>query len=335
MAIERQSRVNYALSPAERLDARRALRLISDRAVTLVECVRVALAIGVGPAVRTPVDIAVETFLGAILRRGRRDGTFRFYEERLAWFIRVSAGATLDDWDRPKLKRRLEEMGRSPTTIRMTFRAIRALYRFSLQQDPPLVAANPTADLVLDLATPVRKVRFLTIDQVQAVLGIEVPLFPAVVLQLFAGVRPEEIAPRGLKPRLQWEAIDFHARTIRVDAEVAKTKVPRVIQNLPDTVWEWLAACKVERKGSVCTCTAKWLTRQMRDLTGGEWIQDGLRHTFATYMMAATSNAAQVAEWLGHEGELRTFHNHYRGLAHQSAGFEFVALRPALEDNSS
>lgn len=325
------NRSNYKLDAAARQDARVARALIGGRNVTLADCVKLALALNAGKsaAVKTPVRTAVDEFLRAILRRGRREATFSFYEQRLAWFIETSIDRTLDDWDRPQLKKALEAMPHGATTVRMTYRAVRALYNWALQQNPPLCAGNPTLGLVIELPEVARNVQFFTVAEVEHILhGMEARFLPAVALQFFAGIRPEEIAPRTNKPRLQWEHVLIEERIIRVPETVAKTGHARIVESLPPALWAWLRRVPAtERHGPICTVGADWLIHLMTKLAG-RWIQDGIRHTFATYAMALTGNAGQVMAWLGHEGEAATFHNHYRGLATKKQAGGFWKQRP-------
>lgn len=328
-------KIDFSLDQSQRADAKRALRLIAGKNLTIEECVKIALAMDRGTSVTTTVETAVEEFLKSVLRRGKREGTYRFYYERLQWFTKQHDG-TLDDWDRPTLQKALEKMPRSPTTIRMTYRAIRALFGWARRQDPMLCRGNPCTGMKLDLPDVARNVRFLTIDDVQKILvGLRPELRAAACLMFFAGIRPEEIAPRNKKPRLRWENVRASKKFVRVPGEVAKvTDVPRIIQGLPETLWNLLPRLFPEGKlpvdGDVCGFTADTLIRSMRDALGKPWIQDVTRHTFATYAMATESNAGKVSEWLGHEGELGTFHKHYKGLVEAEDAVKYWALDQSL-----
>lgn len=305
-------KIDFSLSQFQRADAKAALRLIHGKNLSLEACVKIALQMEHGETVSTRAEVAVDGFLKSVLRRGKREGTFRFYYERLKWFTGQHDG-TLDDWDRTSLKRALEQMPRAPTTVRMTFRAIRALYGWALRQNPMLARKNPCSGLQLDLPETVRDVKFLSVEETKRIISrVQPELLPSALLLLFGGLRPEEIAPRNHKPRLQWENVSHSERYIRVPGDVSKVSgATRIIQGLPECLWRMLPPIP---SGPVCPYTADWLIRGMRAALGKKWIQDVTRHTFATYAMAVESNAGKVAEWLGHEGDLGTFHKHYKGL---------------------
>lgn len=69
--------------------------------------------------------------------------------------------------------------------------------------------------------------------------------------------------------------------------------------------------------------------RLMRDRLGFEWLQNGLRHTAATYCYGLTSDIIKTAALLG-DHDIRTLDMHYRGLTSRRDAEAFYALRPAV-----
>jgi integrase len=69
--------------------------------------------------------------------------------------------------------------------------------------------------------------------------------------------------------------------------------------------------------------------RRLRDQLGFPWIQDGLRHTAATYCHALTGDIIKTAALLG-DHDIRTLDMHYRGLTSRAEAEQFYALRPAI-----
>ncbi len=66
---------------------------------------------------------------------------------------------------------------------------------------------------------------------------------------------------------------------------------------------------------------------RFRDRLGFQWIQDGLRHTAATYHHALTGDIIKTAALLG-DHDIRTLDMHYRGLTSRAEAERFFALRP-------
>ena len=159
----------------------------------------------------------------------------------------------------------------------------------------------------------------------------------ALALMLFAGLRPQELW--GIdKPALLWRHIDPVEHIIRVPAEVAKTRKPRILEGMPPTVWTWLTPGAPE--SPVSQISSQALIRAAQ-IAGGfarkkhhqrevlrPWPHDATRHTFATYALALTGDPGRVSLWLGHEGNPRMLYTHYRGLATKAEAEKYFALRP-------
>ena len=334
-------RSDFKLSPADKADARAALVLLADSGLTLTEAARRALIAGEAKGValkRVPVHEAVQLFLADRLKRKRRGSTLEYYENQLARFISAPFAERWQRVTRAELKQWLEglapDLGYNARS--MVFRCTRALYRWAAAQNPPLVASVPTEGLVIDDEGGEKAtIQFYAVEQCAALLShVSAAAYPALVVHLFAGVRPEEIAPRHPgKERLAWEHLDFDARHIRVPAEVAKTRRARLIEELPTPLWEWLAAVPVERRtGPIWESGAenwRWHMKEAhRKSVGVPWIRDGFRHTFATMMLALTKDAGRVGEWLGHEGKAGTLRNKYVGLERRANAERFLDMAP-------
>lgn len=271
----------------------------------------------------------MEEFLLSVQRRKKRPATQRFYREQLEPFSRWMKERNLADLDalsRPALKAYLEGLAVSPGSARARHRAVRALYRWSRSQEPPLCAKDPTAGLKIELPEEAHAVEIFTPEECAAMLSAAGEHAPAVALMLYAGVRPEELGGFG-KPRLQWEHVDRGARLIRVPSEVAKNGKARIIEGLPSTLWRWMPLARERRWGAALPIDWPTLRDRLKAAVG-KWKHDGLRHSFATYMLAVTQDPGKVALWLGHEGAPTLLYRHYRGLATKKQAREFLALRP-------
>jgi len=131
-------------------------------------------------------------------------------------------------------------------------------------------------------------------------------ILPAVALVLFAGVRTAEAL------RLSWEEVDFEFKRVTIPASVAKTRAMRLCP-LVENLAGWLAPA--QSRGPVFVGTAKRfhdvLTATCRR-AGVARRRNGLRHSFVSYRMALTGDAARVAMESGHS-EAMLF-AHYRAL---------------------
>ena len=325
--MHEQQRKDWALSAAQRNDARVALGLLAGSGLTLEMAARVALNGRVASA-KVTVERAVAAFLSQRTEeKVWRPSTAEWFDRRLQRFVDVFGGRLLDEMKPGDLN---EWLGRMKGGARPGyFRAVRALFSWATRQDPPLAVASPTLRMEAPKGNASEgDVEFLTVDQCEAVLRGAGPYRAAVALSLFAGLRPEEVAPRD-KPAMQWAHVNEREKLIRVPGDVSKTGTARLIEGLPPALWSWLRAVDV-KTGPISPGRSRQVAQVCKRALGLQrWPHDVLRHTFATYATAHTQDAGQVATWLGHEGNPTMLFTHYRGLATKAEAKRFFGLRPA------
>src|SRR4030095_15728136 len=94
--------------------------------------------------------------------------------------------------------------------------------------------------------------------------------------------------------RLHWGEIDRQRGFIEVKAEKAKTAKRRIIRIQPNLA-QWLAPYGAMSGAVVPTNSRKKLDAVRKAAGLKYWSKNGLRHSFASYRLAATNNAAGVA----------------------------------------
>ena len=206
---------------------------------------------------------------------------------------------------------------------RQTLRArLSTLFRFAMRRG--YRADNPCERL-----EPVRILRapptILTVEQTKKCLEwLETErsrAFGWFVLTTFAGLRPEEAE------KTSWKEIDFQEGWIRVEAQTTKVRQRRVVYPHA-TALLWLQRAK-ERNAElpIARQPRRRAIRGLRNLLGFEkWPKDVTRHSAATYWLAETGNAAQIASALGHsENVLR---KNYMALVTKNEAQEFWQLKP-------
>lgn len=323
-------RHNFALSSEEKADAREALRLLDGSGMSLPTAVKIALA-GKRSLRRDTVEDTADAFLKSRIASGCRPSTVTWYDEQLIVIAGGMGGRVMDDVTRSEFRQWLTNTERAASSRAGIARVARALWRWAIAADPPIATHDVT--LGLDFAPPGRagasSPNVLTVAQCAAILrGMQAVHVPAVALMLFAGIRPEEVAG-DRKKRLAWSCVNREERIIRVPPEISKTRAPRILEGLPDTLWRWLPAGAVE--GTVAKANRPYLVRHCLAASGLRvWPQDGLRHTFASNAIASTNNPGLVSMWLGHAGNPAMLHRHYRGLVTAADAAKFWALAPVV-----
>lgn len=124
---------------------------------------------------------------------------------------------------------------------------------------------------------------------------------PYLALAMFAGIRPEEIQ------RMDWAQINLETKTAMVEG---KTRRRRLV-SLPDAAVRILTAHPV-RSGNVAPkkMTLRRWREKAREILGGTWPQDVLRHTAASYLIALHKDAARVSLMLGNSPKILLAHYH-------------------------
>lgn len=118
---------------------------------------------------------------------------------------------------------------------------------------------------------------------------------PAVGLLLFAGIRPREVR------RLKWKDIDLEEGFITARSQCSKTGGVRHVEILP-ALRRILVECqKVEES---CICPPNWRRKwkNIREISGfkGVWVQDVLRHTYASYHAKKFRDLPRLQVNMGH-----------------------------------
>ncbi|WPJ95640.1 hypothetical protein SH580_19670 [Coraliomargarita algicola] len=330
------ARKNFNLDAAMRADAREALSILSDAGFEADAPLTAAARLAVGKAAgveRTSLEAAVGLFLKDCLRRKLRARTVDFYESKLTLFMGDSKGErALDDFTRPELRAWLLAEPGARSTVEGYLRAIRALFRWARRQEPPLCVSDPTEGLSLEMAIEEHQVGILPVESAALVMELtrDSSYGAAAALMLFAGVRPSEINSRE-KPALLWGAIDFKARTVRIDAAIAKTRRARVLEGLPANLWAWLRLYRGKAEEPVCRVQTRFLSRfvcSRKEWAGEAWPQDVCRHSFATYHISRFGSLDKTSLIMGHEGKPRLLHQKYRGLCSLGDARRFFEIMP-------
>jgi len=146
-------------------------------------------------------------------------------------------------------------------------------------------------------------------------------ILPMLVLGIFAGIRPQEIF------RLDWKAIDLERAQIEVAAERSKTRRRRIVHLAPNAV-TWL------RLGGDMP-PKNWQARlnRVRKASGVNWGHDIMRHSFASYHLAAHQSADQTALEMGNSPQI--LFAHYRELVKKEDAEEFWKIMPETIDRAT
>ena len=140
----------------------------------------------------------------------------------------------------------------------------------------------------------------LGVDKVQKLLSVgktqkHSESAAALGIMLWTGMRPNEVS------RLKWEDIDFSEKVITVKKENSKTGGTRQIEMCP-LLREWLNPLK--KKSEAKICPKNWLRKwkSLREDAGFKhiWVNDVLRHTYASYFAKRFKDLPRLQLNMGH-----------------------------------
>jgi integrase len=139
---------------------------------------------------------------------------------------------------------------------------------------------------------------------------------------LFAGLRVAEIKA------LDWRDVDLAGGFIHVGAKISKTRSRRLVPIL-DNLKAWLQPIAKPR-GPVVERELRYRHEAARNRAGIiAWPENSMRHSFVSYRLAATGNAAQTALESGHDQAV--LFAHYRELVKPKDAERFFEIMPASE----
>jgi integrase len=208
---------------------------------------------------------------------------------------------------------------------RMNFRQnISVLFGYAKKRR--MIADNPVAHTEKP-KLPDTPPEILSVDETRELLEAaqrEAPdILPMLALGAFAGIRDAEIK------RLDWSEVDLVRGHVEIKAAKAKSSRRRII-SLQPSLSDWLRPYS-GKTGRVVPQGYRSSLERVRKTAGiTHWKKNALRHSFASYRLAATNNAAAVAAELGHESS-RMLYSTYRELVLPSEAERYWNIRPETE----
>jgi integrase len=207
----------------------------------------------------------------------------------------------------------------APGTVNTFRRDIRTLWSFSEKRgwSESKTAKNTEAASVVD-STP----GVLTPSQVAELMGAshDDVLAAYHAISFFAGLRVAEIK------KLDWRNVDFESGHIEVTASNSKTRSRRLVPIL-DTLRAWIQPI-AKTSGPVVSKELRTLHENAREAAGiTTWPENCMRHSFVSYRLADTGNAAQTALEAGHDQAI--LFRHYRELVKPKEAARYWSIRPS------
>lgn len=145
----------------------------------------------------------------------------------------------------------------------------------------------------------------------------ESPTYAVVAaLLVYTGIRPREVR------RLTWRDIDTEEKTITVRSQCSKTGGVRQVE-IPPVLNRLLITHKSENSSHICPTDWQRRWRKIRDNSGfrGRWVQDVLRHTYASFHAKNYTDLPRLQLNMGHRDQslLRSRYVNMHGISRAEA----------------
>ncbi len=205
-------------------------------------------------------------------------------------------------------------------------RNIRAAFNFGIKQK--WATANPVEDVEFTKLKkkPVQKLTPAQVIALMEAAEAQPDLLPYHALGLFAGIRPYELQ------LLSWEQINVADRHIEILPEVSKTEKRRIVEMEPN-LRAWITRYVQlggTMKGKVTPLKAlRDRLRELREAAGvTKWVQDIMRHSYASYHLAHFQKIDPLTLNMGHEDPEMLF-EFYNAAATKKDAAAFWKIKPA------
>ena len=164
-----------------------------------------------------------------------------------------------------------------------------------------------------------------------ACVELDRALLPYHALGLFAGIRPKELN------RMTWEHIHMADREIKLPPEVAKTRSGRTITMEPVLV-KWLefhVATGGSNVGEIAPQTnQRNRLDRIREKAGAvPWIQDVMRHSFASHWLKKFEDKGRLLGFMGHATDDMLLDHYLRAVDRKTAAHYWKIVPPSAPKN--
>jgi integrase len=320
----------FGMGPLAAMSEWRNARSILPAGTSLETAVKAFVARSLPSGQEKTVSAVFEEFHQDRLQSGASRVYLRDLRSRLGAFatafqmpIHQVRASAVRDW----LKSRRGPSGESLTIrSRLNYcRVVGSLFQFARRQryvDREL--ADEIAEIDMGRPAPT-KTGIFTPDQMERLLrNCPDDLIPALAIAGFCGLRMAEVA------RLDWKDVNLRTGFITVGADKAKTASRRIIP-IPANLEAWLERLS-KSNGPVNPSTDDRglnhrLVRGPAAKGKVAWVKNGLRHSFCSYRLAQTGDAAKTALEAGNSPAM--IFRHYRELVTPEQAAAWFGIFPA------
>ena len=272
-------------------------------------------------AASVPLESAMNELIAAKKGAGRSQRYCNDLRLRLGRLCAVFENKTIAEISTANLESFLAGLNVAPETRNTFRRDIRTLWSFAEKRGWATATTAKHTERARAISLPPS---VLAPEQAASLLAEskDSDLLAFHAISLFAGLRVVETKA------LDWRDVDLVGGFIHVGARISKTRSRRLVPTL-DCLRLWLQPI-AKTSGPIIGVNLRKRHEAARERAGiNGWPENCMRHSFVSYRLAATGNAAQTALESGHDQAV--LFKHYREIVRPKEAERFFSIRPASE----
>lgn len=310
-----------SLTPAETQDARAAIKML-PAGMGLSEVVRAWVRENAAPCAPVRACEALDVMIAEKVALGRRQRHTETLDGNVRRFLNDHDGVMVHEITAAQAKAWLTARGFSGATWNNYCRTFNNFMAWCVREGH--IKANPLAGFPKSITREAPPICF-SVEAARAFLyamAIAYPeLIPFFATGFFAGIRSAELD--------RMDATCFGPEYIHIGQQQAKIAHQRYVKILPN-LRAWLDA--FPPSGALQKALHRGRFERVRDSCMVDsvpfaWVPNGMRHSFASYHLAAFGNSASTAHEMGHHGPGLLF-SKYRTLSMEQSGLDYFDIYP-------
>ena len=314
-----------SLPDSGRRDAQEALELLRPLGKTITEAARFFIAHLERTEASCLIEVLVEPFLS---EKGANELSKRHLEDlrsRTSRFAREFGGRIINGIEADEITNWLRNLEGGPHNRQNARRVLHNFFSYAVRRK--MIEKNPVSETP-SIRIPDHEIAVYSPEEMRLLLeNADGAIVPYLALGAFTGLRSAELL------RLDWSAVDFNTGNIWVNGAIAKTRSKRLVP-MSSNLRSWLEG-RFRPNELILTKEKQWKLRDMLraacEKAGFKWKNNALRHSYATYRMAVTGDAARTSLEMGNSPNI--VFKHYRQLVTKEKAEAFWNISPKIEFN--
>lgn len=324
-ARDRLGELADVMSPAQLAEAVHATQRLRSLGATLTEAADFYVRAHPGGSKSPTLEVFTRRFLAA-RKLSCKSHTLATYNSELKHVLAEFGGTALNAIRQADIEEWAADLDLAPRSVSNVLNTFTTVLNDAVRKElltrnaaefvprPPEIPAPP------GILTPNQAGLLLTVAQTH-----RPALVPAIAIGLFAGLRRSELCA------LRGRHLILEENLIEVPADIAKTRQRRLVDIRPN-LRPWLTSARPGEVLLAGTANADVFGGWLHELavTAGivPWPHNALRHSFASYLMAATQNETHVASQMGNSPAV--IFKHYRAVVRPATAAAFFHLLPNI-----